>query len=135
MWRWMAVGAALLGLSGCRCDPQAEAAYLAGSRATDCGYASLEEDRAPVTGCLDAALAAGDQAFGGWQELGRDSERREYFVVRPDRTYRLLYDGDPSGGGDAAPVITVFGCVGAPEKTASGYWCAGEALEPYTICD
>lgn len=129
----VALGAA----AGCACDPAAEACVLAGSGATDCGYARLEEDRSPVTECLDAAIAAGEPAFGGWQVMGRDSEVRVYFALRPDRTFQLHYDGDISGGGGGRRNrrITVTPCDGAPQRSATGYSCDGPIGEPYVLCD
>ena len=135
MIRLFVCGALLFGLAGCRCDLEANARYLAGSRPTECGYVELDEDRATVTDCLDRAVATETIAYGGWQELGRDSEVRRYYVVRPDRVYDLLYDSDPSGGGGAGARITVSPCVGTPVRMGSGYWCEGEALDPYTLCD
>lgn len=135
MRRLLILSFASLLAAGCACDPAAEACELAGSGAIDCGYARLGEDRTAVTDCLDAAIESGDRAFGGWQELGLDSELRVFFTLRTDRTYRLLYDGDVSGGGDRGAQITVFPCDGPPVRSASGYWCTGSAQEPYTICD
>ncbi|MBO6938873.1 MAG: hypothetical protein JJ863_28150 [Deltaproteobacteria bacterium] len=124
----LAIGVTAVLLSGCRCDPEDHAHYLAGSRPVECGYAPSDADRAAVTECLDRAIATGGRAFGGWQEDGIDSEVRQYFVVRPDRVYDLHYDG-------AGPLLTVSPCIGTPVPTETGYWCEGEALEPYTHCD
>lgn len=129
MTRWVMLGvAALVLLSGCRCDPADHAHYLAGSRPVECGYAPLDGDRAAVEACLDRAVGNGGRAFGGWEEAGIDSQIRHYYVVRPDRVYDLYYDSE-------GPRLTVSPCIGAPVRTDTGYWCDGEAAEPYTQCD
>ncbi len=129
MTRWLMLGAATtVLLSGCRCDPEDHAHYLSGSRPTECGYVELGGDRATVTDCLDRAIATEGRAFGGWAEAGVDSELRQYWVVRPDRVYDLFYDG-------AGPQLKVSPCLGTPVRTDTGYWCEGEATEPYTLCD
>jgi hypothetical protein len=114
--------------AGCACDPGREAQRLAGSRATDCGYAALDEDMAVVSDCLDAAIAAGDSAYGGWALVSRDSGLRQYFVVRPDRTYRLYHDGSKDR-------LTITPCLGAPVRVDDGYTCDGELLDSYEFCD
>ncbi len=121
---------------GCACDPAIEASALVGSDATNCGYVPFDEDRGPVTDCLDAAIAAGESAFGGWQQLGRDSEVRVYYAFRPDRTYQVFYDGDIGGGGGRGdPRITVTPCDGPPRRSGTGYGCDGSFEEPYELCD
>ena len=135
MFRLFLFGACALLLAGCRCDLEDNAHYLAGSRATECGYVELDGDRTAVFECFDRAIATEWQAYGGWQEPGTDSEIRRYYVVRPDRVYDLLYDSDPSGGDRSGARITVSPCIGTPVRTDTGYWCEGEALDPYTLCD
>jgi hypothetical protein len=125
--------------AGCACDPGAEAAALAGPDAEDCGYVPLGEDTGPVVACLDAALAEGRSAFGGWQQMGIDSETRRYFATGGELDYVLHYDGDiEGGGGHDNPVITVFPCDGRlvqAEVVQPGYGCGGVPQESYTLCD
>ncbi len=130
MTRLFASAAALAVLAtGCACDPSREAERLAGSRATDCGYAPLVDgDMSTVTDCLDAAIAEGTSAYGGWELVSRDSGLRQWYVVRPNRTYDLDYDGSKDQ-------LTISPCLGTPMRTADGYTCEGELLDPYEFCD
>jgi len=98
--------------AGCACDRASEAADLAGSGATDCGFAEEGRDRTPIITCLDAALAENRAAYGGWGEFGIDSHLEKYFSTTGTQGFTIRYDSDPSGGGGDNPSVIVDRCTG-----------------------
>lgn len=122
------MGALALLASGCACEPAREARRLAGSRPVECGFATLDEDRSAVTDCLDGAIADGASAYGGWEVESRDSGLRQYYVIRPNRTYDLDYVG-------AEDRLTISPCLGTPVRVDDRYTCEGELQDPYEFCD
>ncbi len=123
-------------MSGCcSCDLEGEVRQRAGAGAVDCGFASLGEDVEPIAQCALDAQAAGTSAYGGWEELGIDSEVHQHFAVGGEQAWIFLFDGDPSGGDNACASLTAFPCQGALVSAGARLGCDGIALDPIDLCD
>lgn len=114
---------ALLGISwllvSCNCSLREEAFELAGGGATDCGHVPVGTSVAAALGCALDAMET-QRAFVVRMELrGTDSHVAQAWVGQRDGdVFRLLYDGDPGGGGgDGRPRIERWTCHGPSRHT------------------
>jgi uncharacterized secreted protein with C-terminal beta-propeller domain len=101
------------------CDLTGGLRRSAGGGATDCGHAVLGADASPVDNCVDTAFETGAAFFAQYDRHGTDS--KVVFGIAGDvhgNVTFLLWDGDPSGGSGADPVITGDLCVGPSVDTS-----------------
>lgn len=139
MWGFVLYSVAATTAGCCRCDADDEARDLAGRGAIDCGYVLLGEDPEPALACAEAALAAGEPFYVGFQRAGIDSEVRRYVASDGATAFVLDYDGAPGGGGEGCPRFVGSTCIAQPSRIAEG---DGEILAcPYAtygelvLCD
>lgn len=105
--------------SGTECDLTAGLRGIAGNDAIDCGYAVVGTDASPVDACVVSAFASGTAFLARYDRQGIDSQ--VVFGIAGDvdgQVTFLLWDGDPSGGSGAAPVISGLLCT-APSVDSS----------------
>ena len=121
MTRWLLTLSVVM-VVGCssECDLAAALKARSGGGATDCGDAVLGTDASPVDACVVAAFEKGTAFVAQYDRMGKDS--RVVFGVAGDASGRvtfLLWDGDPSGGSGADPVISGNLCVGPAADSSS----------------
>ena len=109
------------GSSAASCNLGTDLAARAGSSATDCGHARLNAGTASVDDCVVRAFGNHAAFFAQYDRIGTDSKL--VFGLVGDSSGRvtfLLWDGDPSGGSGAPPVITGDRCEGPSIDSAPG---------------
>lgn len=103
-----------------QCDLVSQLRARAGDGAIDCGYAALNGDPQGVDRCVLESFAGKVAFFARYDRRGKDS--KVVFGIAGDaegQVTSLLWDGDPSGGSGAEPVISGTGCEGpAPDLSA-----------------
>jgi hypothetical protein len=114
----MAVLALLLPVTACggssgavSCNLETDLAVRARGGATDCGHALLNASTASVDACVVGAFGKHTAFFAQYDRMGIDS--KIVFGLVGDSSGKvtfLLWDGDPSGGSGAPPVITGDRC-------------------------
>src|SRR5450755_29751 len=109
----------ILACSSHQCDLVSQLKARAGNGAVDCGYAVLGGDPSSVDTCVLNSFAAQSPFFARYDRQGIDS--KVIFGMawsgQGDATF-LLWDGDPSGGSAADPVISGTACI-APAVDAT----------------
>jgi len=111
----------MVGCSSKQCDLVSQLRSRAGDGAVDCGHAVLNGNPLPVDSCVLDSFAAKVAFIAQYDRQGTDS--KVVFGVAGDAqgivTF-LLWDGDPSGGSGADPVISGTDCVAAaPDLSAN----------------
>ncbi len=104
--------AAIAGCASSKCELRAGLSARAGSGAKDCGHATLGGDASAVDACVVGAFQSGVPFVAQYDRQGTDS--RIVFGIAGDvhgTVTFLLWDGDPSGGAGADPVISEDLCV------------------------
>ncbi len=77
-------------------DFQDRAHELAGSNATDCGHADVDQYIEQNT-CIGSAFVAQNAAFATYEGSGVDSRVAEGWAITVGgKVYRLSFDGDPN---------------------------------------
>lgn len=116
MTRWLqTLSVVVFATTGCspECDLKTELNARAGAGAMDCGHVILDTDASLVDACVIAAFQRGAAFIAQYDRRGIDS--KIVFGIAGDAQRRvtfLLWDGDPSGGSGADPVISGDACVG-----------------------
>lgn len=115
MMQWLPILFALVLVSaGCspKCDLSEGLRARAGSGAKDCGHVAVGADATSVDACVVAAFQSGVAFVAQYERRGTDS--KVVFGIAGDAhgtvTF-LLWDGDPSGGSGADPVISGDVCL------------------------
>ena len=113
MTRWLITLSVAVAV-GCssNCDLSAGLRARAGSGAVNCGHVGLGTDPSPVDACVVTAFESGAAFVAQYDRMGSDS--RVVFGIAGDGNGNvtfLLWDGDPSGGSGADPVISGDRCV------------------------
>jgi len=112
MIRWLvALSLVVLGCSS-PCDLAKGLTARSGAGATYCGHAALGSDASSVDACVVSAFENGTAFVAQYDRIGTDS--RAVFGIAGDvngQVTFLLWDGDPSGGSGADPVITGDVCL------------------------
>ena len=109
------------GTNAAPCDLGNDLVARAGSSATDCGHALLDANAASVDNCVAEAFSNHSPFFAQYDRRGTDSKL--VFGLAGDSSGKvtfLLWDGDPSGGSGAPPVITGDTCEGPAIDPAPG---------------
>jgi hypothetical protein len=107
---------------GCgECDIAEGLEEQAGSGATDCGQVAVGGDPSAVDACAIAAFMSSRAFYARYERQGTDS--KVIFGVAGTNLRRvtfLLWDSDPSGGGDRGAVITGTRCEDPRVDQSSG---------------
>src|SRR4249920_3527242 len=93
------------------CDLRAALTARAGSGATDCGHALLGASTAEIDACVVEAFGSHRAFFAQYDRTGTDSKIS--LGLARDGSGRVTlhtWDGDPSGGSGADPVISAITC-------------------------
>jgi hypothetical protein len=110
---WALLLMVMVGCSSKQCDLFPQLRSRAGAGAVDCGYAVLNGDPQPVDRCVLDSFTGKASFIARYDRRGTDS--KVVFGIAGDAqgtvTF-LLWDGDPSGGSGADPVISGTECVG-----------------------
>ncbi len=120
MMRWLlTLSVVVIGCSS-NCDLAKGLTARSGSDATNCGHAVLGTDASPVDACVVSAFEDGTAFVAQYDRMGSDSKVVFGIVgdVNGQVTF-LLWDGDPSGGSGADPVISGTLCVGPAVDSSS----------------
>ena len=123
MTRWFLLVSAVVMVAGCstKCELNAGLSARAGNGAADCGHAALGGDASAVDACVVTAFKNGVAFVAQYDRQGTDS--KVVFGIAGDAhgtvTF-LLWDGDPSGGSGAAPVISGDLCLGPSVNSTQG---------------
>jgi hypothetical protein len=120
MMRWLlTLSVVVVGCSS-ECDLAKGLTARSGRGATNCGHAVLGTDASPVDACVVSAFENGTAFVAQYDRVGSDS--RVVFGIAGDvngQVTFLLWDGDPSGGSGADPVISGNLCVGPSVDSSS----------------
>ena len=101
-------------------DAIAAARARAGADAVDCGRASSRNPKS-LDACMADAFRAGRAFVGVLDEQGIDSAVGRVYAGTTSRDVRQYhFDSDPSGGGGAAPTVSVVRCSHPVVEEASG---------------
>jgi hypothetical protein len=118
--RWLlTLSVVVVGCSS-ECDLAKGLTARSGGGAANCGHAVLGTDASPVDACLVSAFKNGTPFLAQYDRMGSDS--RVVFGIAGDvngQVTFLLWDGDPSGGSGADPVISGNLCVGPSVDSSS----------------
>ena len=124
-------GSAMVGCSS-RCDLTTSLSSLTGGAAKDCGHVTLGADASVVDACVVSAFENQTPFVAQYDRQGTDS--KVVFGIAGDAhgtvTF-LLWDGDPSGGSGADPVVSGDACV-APAVSSDP--ARDPALTPPLTC-
>jgi hypothetical protein len=121
MVKWARVCLGFLVWSCSECDLTGGLEEQAGPGATDCGRVALGSDPRAVDDCVVAAFTSGQAFFARYERQGKDS--KVAFGIAGTNLKRitfLLWDSDPSGGGDSGAVITGSRCEEPRVDASSG---------------
>lgn len=99
--------------SSSSCDLRDELKHRAGKGATDCGHVELGASPDSVDDCVMSAFQGHAAFFARYDRQGTDSKVVAGISGDADGEVTLLtWDGDPSGGSGADPVISGDECIG-----------------------
>ncbi len=123
MTRWFLLVSVVVIVAGCstKCELNAGLSARTGSGATDCGHAALGGDASSVDACVVTAFKNRVAFVAQYDRQGTDS--KVVFGIAADvngTVTFLLWDGDPSGGSGADPVITGDLCFGPSVNSTQG---------------
>ncbi len=98
----------------CRCDQDKELRRLTGRGATDCGLVARGEDREPALACAEAAIAAGEAFYVGYEEADVREYVIRYFASDGATTWALGFYG---GEEEACSFFGGSRCTAPPTRT------------------
>jgi hypothetical protein len=118
---------------GDSCDLRADLVLRAGAHATDCGHVELGADTTTVDDCVVDALGTNKPFFAQYDRQGTDSKIVLGIAGDGDgNVVFLLWDGDPSGGSGADPVIMGDECINPSPNVSPD---RDPAIEPPIACE